>query len=47
MGCSTPAEVRELATAATLPPLSQTEKEEITEMFTPHAKQNAFYRGVF
>jgi len=46
VGCSTPEEVRELATAATLPPLPQTEKEQITEMFAPHAKHNAFYRGV-
>lgn len=46
VGCSTPEEVRELATAATLPPLTQDEQEQITELFTPHAKQNAFYRGV-
>ncbi|MBL4901649.1 MAG: aldo/keto reductase [Desulfocapsa sp.] len=46
VGCSTPAEVRELATAATLPPLPEVEKEQITELFTPHARQNAFYRGV-
>jgi len=46
VGCSTPAEVRELATAATLPPLPEAEKEQITELFTPHARQNAFYRGV-
>lgn len=46
VGCSTPKEVRELATAATLPPLPQTEKEQITAMFAPHAKHNAFYRGM-
>ena len=47
VGCSTPEEVRELASAAALPPLPQTEKEKITELFTPHAKQSAFYRGGF
>lgn len=46
VGCATPEEVRELATAATLPPLAQAEKDRITELFRPHAKQNAFYRGV-
>lgn len=46
VGCSTPDEVQTLAKAATLPPLTKDEKEQITEMFTPHAKQNAFYRGV-
>ena len=46
VGCSTPEEVRELAAAATLPPLPQGEKEQMTESFTPHAKQNAFYCGV-
>jgi len=46
VGCSTPEEVRELATAASRPPLTESEKDQITEMFAPHAKQNAFYRGV-
>lgn len=46
VGCSTAEEVRELATAATLPPLTEAEKEQITDLFTPHARQNAFYRGV-
>jgi len=46
VGCSTAKEVRELATAATQPPLTQAEKEQITAMFAPHAKHNAFYRGV-
>jgi aryl-alcohol dehydrogenase-like predicted oxidoreductase len=47
VGCSTEKEVAELAAAATLPPLDQTEKEKITELFAPNAQQNAFYRGVF
>lgn len=46
VGCSTPAEVRELSKAASLPPLTETEKAQITEMFTPHARHNAFYRGI-
>jgi len=46
VGCQTAEEVRELATAATQPPLTDSEKEQITKLFTPHAKQNAFYRGV-
>jgi len=45
VGCSTPEEVRELASAASLPLLTQIEKDGITELFRPHAKQNAFYRG--
>lgn len=46
VGCSSPEEVGELSTAAALPPLTQSEKEKITELFTPHAKDLAFYRGV-
>lgn len=46
VGCSTPQEVRELAAAADLPLLSDTEKDKVTELFAPHAKELAFYRGV-
>ncbi len=46
VGCSTPEEVRELSKAALLPHLTEAEKAQITEMFTPHARHNAFYRGV-
>jgi len=46
VGCSSPEEVRELSTAADLPLLSDSEKEKITELFTPHARELAFYRGV-
>ncbi len=46
VGCSTPEEVRELSNAATLPPLAESEKKEITELFAPHASKYAFYRGV-
>ena len=46
IGCSTPEEVQELVTAGEQPALSQDEKDAITELFTPHARHNAFYRGV-
>jgi aryl-alcohol dehydrogenase-like predicted oxidoreductase len=46
VGCSSPQEVRELSSAADLPLLSDAEKEKITELFAPHAKDLAFYRGV-
>jgi aryl-alcohol dehydrogenase-like predicted oxidoreductase len=46
VGCSTSEEVRELAAAAALPPLSESEKEQITELFAPYAAKYAFYRGV-
>jgi aryl-alcohol dehydrogenase-like predicted oxidoreductase len=46
VGCSSPQEVRELSTAADLPLLSDSEKEKVTELFAPHAKELAFYRGV-
>ena len=46
VGCSSPQEVRELSAAADLPLLSDSEKEKITELFTPHARKLAFYRGV-
>ncbi len=46
VGCSSPQEVRELSAAADLPLLSDSEKEKITELFAPHAKELAFYRGV-
>ena len=46
VGCSSPQEVQELAAAADLPLLSAAEKEEITKLFAPHARELAFYRGV-
>jgi aryl-alcohol dehydrogenase-like predicted oxidoreductase len=46
VGCSSPQEVRELSDAADLPLLSDAEKEKITQLFAPHAKDLAFYRGV-
>jgi aryl-alcohol dehydrogenase-like predicted oxidoreductase len=46
VGCSTPEEVRELAAAADLPLLSDADKDKVTELFAPHAKELAFYRGV-
>ncbi len=46
VGCSTPEEVRELAAAADLPLLSDAEKANVTELFAPHARELAFYRGV-
>jgi aryl-alcohol dehydrogenase-like predicted oxidoreductase len=46
VGCSSPLEVRELSAAADLPLLSDGEKEKITELFVPHARELAFYRGV-
>jgi len=46
VGCSSPQEVRELSAAADLPLLSDAEREKITELFAPHARELAFYRGV-
>jgi aryl-alcohol dehydrogenase-like predicted oxidoreductase len=46
VGCSSPQEVCELSAAAALPLLSDAEKEKITELFAPHARELAFYRGV-
>jgi len=46
VGCSTPQEVRALVAAADLPLLSDSEKEKITELFAPQAREMAFYRGV-
>ena len=46
VGCSSPQEVRELSAAAALPLLSDSEKGKITELFAPHARELAFYRGV-
>jgi aryl-alcohol dehydrogenase-like predicted oxidoreductase len=46
VGCSSPQEVRELAAAADLPLLSAAEKEEVTELFAPQARELAYYRGV-
>ena len=45
VGCSTPEEVRSLAAASQLAPLTSTEKEKIYEIFRPYASQMAFYRG--
>ena len=46
VGCSSPREVRELSAAADQPLLSDSEKKKITELFAPHARELAFYRGV-
>ena len=46
VGCSSPQEVRELSAAADQPLLSDYEKEKIIELFAPHARELAFYRGV-
>lgn len=46
VGCSSPQEVRELSAAADLPQLSDAEKDKVTELFAPHARELAFYRGV-
>ena len=46
VGCSSPQEVRELSAAVDLPQLSDSEKEKITDLFAPHARELAFYRGV-
>jgi len=46
VGCSTPDEVRSLAAASKLPPLSIAEKMRILEVFRPYALKMAFYRGV-
>lgn len=45
VGCSSPQEVHALSEAASLAPLSASEKNNITEMFAPHARELAFYRG--
>ena len=46
VGCSSPQEVQDLSHAADLPLLSDSEMEKITELFAPHARELAFYRGV-
>ncbi len=46
VGCSSPQEVIELSAAADLPLLTDTEKNQVTELFAPHARKMAFYRGV-
>jgi len=46
VGCSSPEEVRELSLAADLPLFSDSEKKKVTELFAPHARELAFYRGV-
>lgn len=47
IGCSTPAEVRTLASLGTnLKPLSNREKKNIETIFKPYAHRLAFYRGV-
>jgi len=47
VGCSTPSEVRTLATSgsATMPPDGE-EQSKLVEKFRPHAQRLAFYRGV-
>lgn len=48
VGCSSDAEVRTLAQIGReFIPLSDAEKNLLTERFKPHAKRLAFYRGVF
>ena len=45
VGCSSPAEVRDLAAARAAAPLSTEEQEELLALFRPQARQLAFYRG--
>jgi aryl-alcohol dehydrogenase-like predicted oxidoreductase len=46
VGCSTPAEVEELAQAAqSFVPMSQEDQQALLEAFRPHARRLAFYRG--
>ena len=47
VGCSTPAEVEALAAAGRMPErLSDEEQARLMEIFKPHARRLAFYRGV-
>jgi aryl-alcohol dehydrogenase-like predicted oxidoreductase len=47
VGCSTPAEVEALAEAGRMPErLSDEEQARLIDMFRPHARRLAFYRGV-
>jgi aryl-alcohol dehydrogenase-like predicted oxidoreductase len=46
VGCSTPAEVEELAQAAqSFVPMSREDQQALLEGFRPHARRLAFYRG--
>ncbi len=47
VGCSTPGHVRALAEAGRdFTPMEREEQDELIEIFRPHAKRLAFYRGV-
>lgn len=46
VGCTSPAEVRALTTAADIGPLGGAEKIALEEKFRPYAAKMAFYRGV-
>ena len=46
VGCSTPTEVEELSlTAQSFEPMSQEEQRDLLDVFRPHARRLAFYRG--
>jgi aryl-alcohol dehydrogenase-like predicted oxidoreductase len=46
VGCSSPSEVRDLATVGqTFEPMLQEEQEKLLEIFRPYARRLAFYRG--
>ncbi|KPJ99177.1 MAG: aldo/keto reductase [Desulfobacterales bacterium SG8_35] len=46
VGCSSPDEVETVALAGSSKPISSAEKEHILNVFRPHARKLAFYRGV-
>jgi predicted aldo/keto reductase-like oxidoreductase len=47
VGCSTPGEVKTLASAGRdFKPMSESERQKIIDFFAPHARQLAYYRGV-
>ena len=45
VGCSSPEEVRDLAKAATAPPMSESERADLEELFAPGLRRLAYYRG--
>ena len=48
MGCSSPDQVRTLAQAGkNFTPLSPVEQRQLVDVFRPHARRLAYYRGVF
>jgi predicted aldo/keto reductase-like oxidoreductase len=48
VGCSSPKEVQTLAKVGReFEPLSPDEEEKLVDLFRPHARRLAFYRGAF